>query len=96
VKPSLLEAWYASRCDGEWEHGYGISIETLDNPGWRVRIALHDTPKESQTLERQRIQRQNENDWIQYWAEDKTFHIACGPLNLSEAVDLFVHWFNSK
>jgi hypothetical protein len=33
VKPSLLEAWYASRCDGEWEHGYGISIETLDNPG---------------------------------------------------------------
>jgi hypothetical protein len=96
VKPSLLEEWYASRCDGEWEHGYGISIETLDNPGWRVRIDLHDTPKESQTLERQTIKTQSENDWIQYWVEDKTFHIACGPLNLSEGVELFVRWFNSK
>jgi hypothetical protein len=96
MKPSLLEEWCASRCDGIWEHGYGVRIETLDNPGWRVKIGLHDTPKELQELERVVIQRETQNDWIQYWTEDKAFHVACGPLNLSEALEIFVQWFNSK
>lgn len=33
-----LMNWYISHCDGEWEHGYGITIETLDNPGWAVKL----------------------------------------------------------
>jgi hypothetical protein len=28
-----LQGWYATQCDGDWEHEYGVSIETLDNPG---------------------------------------------------------------
>jgi hypothetical protein len=28
-----LQDWYVSQCDGGWEHTYGISIDTLDNPG---------------------------------------------------------------
>lgn len=39
-----LEAWYAAQCDGEWEHRYGVHIETLDNPGWLARIDLVGTP----------------------------------------------------
>ncbi len=35
------------------------------------------------------------NDWIQYWVENQEFQIACGPMNLSEAVEIFVHWFGS-
>ena len=89
MKLSRLEAWYAERCNGQLEHGSGIHITTLDNPGWRVTIALHDTPKESQELVRQRIQRDNEDNWIYYWTEDRTFHIACGPMNLSEALEIF-------
>jgi len=96
MKLSLLEEWYAARCNGEWEHGSGIHIETLDNPGWRVKIALQDTPKESQKLERQQIQRDRENDWIYYWTEDRIFHVACGPTNLSEAIEIFLSWFNSN
>jgi hypothetical protein len=92
---SRLEEWYAARCNGEWEHGSGIHIETLDNPGWRVKIALHDTSKESRTLQRQTIQRENEHDWIHYCSEDRTFHIACGPKNLSESLDIFLLWFDS-
>ena len=38
-----LEQWYEKTCDGDWEHIYGISIDTLDNPGWRVRIDLRET-----------------------------------------------------
>lgn len=35
-----LEQWYASRCDGRWEHDKGVSVETIDNPGWRVMIDI--------------------------------------------------------
>jgi hypothetical protein len=33
-----IQDWYKSQCNGEWEHSCGLSIETLDNPGWRVQI----------------------------------------------------------
>jgi hypothetical protein len=39
-----LQNWYAAQCDGNWEHAWGIKIDTLDNPGWTVTIYLHDTP----------------------------------------------------
>lgn len=38
-----IQSWFAERCNGEWEHEFGITIETLDNPGWRVRIDLAGT-----------------------------------------------------
>jgi hypothetical protein len=31
-----LSRWYAAHCSGEWEHQYGVSIQTIDNPGWLV------------------------------------------------------------
>jgi len=62
---STLEQGYTSQCNGEWEHSYGIHIETLDNPGWRIKIDLRGTRKQGFVLERQRINR-TENDWIQY------------------------------
>ena len=30
-----LQAWYATQCDGDWEHANGVSIESLDNPAGR-------------------------------------------------------------
>jgi len=95
MKLSLLEEWFVARCNGNWEHGYDIRIETLDNPGWRVKIDLRDTPKEAQTLEREQMER-TESNWVQCWTEDRSFHIACGPMNLSEALEKFLTWFNSK
>jgi len=38
-----LQKWYADHCDGDWEHEYGIVIETLDNPGWSIVIDLKNT-----------------------------------------------------
>lgn len=38
-----LSRWFATHCNGEWEHHHGISIQTTDNPGWWVRIALDGT-----------------------------------------------------
>lgn len=33
-----LQQYYASHCDGEWEHQYGFALETCDNPGWLLKI----------------------------------------------------------
>jgi hypothetical protein len=38
-----LQAWFARQCNGEWEHDHGISIQSTDNPGWWVKIALSGT-----------------------------------------------------
>jgi len=42
-----IQAWYAAQCNGDWEHQYGISIDTLDNPGWCVTIDLTRTSLEN-------------------------------------------------
>jgi len=38
-----LQAWYPVQCDGDWEHEFGVRVETLDNPGWSLRIDLDGT-----------------------------------------------------
>ncbi|MCM2498968.1 immunity 53 family protein [Neorhizobium galegae] len=39
--------WYEAQCDGAWEHGFGASIDTLDNPGWSLKIDLAGTDTRS-------------------------------------------------
>ena len=38
-----LQQWYTAQCDGDWEHQFGVHIDTLDNPGWLVKIDLAET-----------------------------------------------------
>jgi hypothetical protein len=45
-----LQEWYASQCNGEWEHGHGISITSCDNPGWWVKIDLAGTSLETKAF----------------------------------------------
>ncbi|MBK8502531.1 MAG: hypothetical protein IPL46_10125 [Saprospiraceae bacterium] len=45
-KHNILEwisKWYNQNCDGDWEHDFGVAIETLDNPGWSVSIDTEGT-----------------------------------------------------
>jgi hypothetical protein len=91
---SLLERWYGDRCNGDWEHQWGVKLESQDNPGWRLTIDLNETRAAGRTLERTRIQR-SEDDWINYKAEKNQFLVACGPLNLSESIKIFLDWFES-
>jgi hypothetical protein len=88
-----LENWYSSQCNGDWEHQYGIEIGTLDNLGWRIKIDLTGTKGENKTLDRMKLER-TENDWLQYWVENRKFHAGCGPKTLSEAIDIFCDWFD--
>ena len=86
-----LQDWYAANCDGEWEHIHGVSIDTLDNPGWCVTISLEGTPLLGRPLPKLTIDR-SEHDWLRTWTQDRSFRAACGPLNLGEALEAFRRW----
>lgn len=45
-----LMEWYLSQCDEDWEHQYGVKIDTLDNPGWSLTVDLKDTLLEGRTF----------------------------------------------
>lgn len=84
-----------AQCDGDWEHGWGVKIDTLDNPGWMVRIDLAGTDLEGHAYPRQDVDRST-HDWVSTWTSDEVFHAACGPGNLTEALALFRSWATEK
>jgi hypothetical protein len=86
-----LQGWYVTQCDGEWEHEYGMSIETLDNPGWFLKIDLQATAMDGRTFPQHEVHR-SEHDWLIARVVDSRFEVACGPLNLSEAIHQFRIW----
>ena len=48
---SWIAERYISNCDESWEHSYGVKFDTLDNPGWDVKIDLMETPLENRAFE---------------------------------------------
>ena len=92
-----LSDWYKSNCDGNWEHRYGIRIETLDNPGWSIHIDLSGTDLEDHEITECEEHR-SENDWIviQFKADSqKREYRSCGgPKNLEEMIQRFIEWAN--
>ena len=56
-----IQEWYKSQIDGDWEHSFGLTIDTIDNPGWHVVIDLSKTD-----LEKENFQQKVDNgdqDW---------------------------------
>ena len=86
-----LQRWYLAQCNDDWEHSYGVTIDTLDNPGWSVRIDLADTALSDLGYERVETHR-TDDDWVVSWREDLRWCAACGPLNLGETVAAFLDW----
>lgn len=60
IKPAILQTtldkiqnWYRSNCKGDWEHSFGVQIDTIDNPGWRVKKDLTAIEFESKVFNKQ-------------------------------------------
>lgn len=84
-----IETWYKERCDGDWEHSYGVSITTLDNPGWNVEIDLLETPW-SDLIRRFLRTERSDSDWVQSEVKDGKFVGSGGIANLSEILNIFL------
>lgn len=90
-----LQEWYKDRFDGQWEHSYGISIDTIDNPGWKLSIDLKGTLLEEFFIEVTSIER-SEYDWVHYKVVDNKFISYGGPNNLSELIMIFRNLYTRK
>ncbi|MBV5264024.1 immunity 53 family protein [Pinisolibacter aquiterrae] len=84
--------WYESQCDGDWEHGFGPSIGTLDNPGWSLEIDLTGTDCDGRTLERITHNYEHETGWWTCWTDGNVFRGAGGPLRLRSLLEAFRDW----
>jgi hypothetical protein len=89
-----LQEWYASQCDGDWEHGWGVRIGTLDNPGWTVQINLAETELEGVPYT-EISDLTPERDWVRTWVEGTEFHGVGGPHMLAVILRQFLAWAGS-
>lgn len=92
-----LSRWYASQCDGEWEHGYGITIENCDNPGWLVKIDLRGTTLEgvefssvANNVDAEDFQLGNR--WIVCHVKDAAWNGAGDETKLEQILITFLDW----
>jgi hypothetical protein len=83
-----LEHWYKNECNGDWEHTYGISIQTIDNPGWSIQIDLSDTcyEKLEKFTESKEI---SDLDWYVIKIKDEKFHAVGDPSKLDFLIGKF-------
>jgi hypothetical protein len=89
-----LQRWYSRQCDGDWEHSFGVRIDTLDNPGWTVTIDLEGTGLENRTFDG--IAEDIDGpSWIRCHAGSGKFEAACSPGMLSNVVARFLIWAES-
>ena len=83
-----LENWFYSQCDSNWEHGNGIRISTLDNPGWDVIIDLNETNIELADKEWLMV-KFDENNWYGYKIIGNVFTGSGDPMKLGFIISLF-------
>jgi len=92
---SWLEDWYEAQCDGDWEHGYAVKIDTLDNPGWTVTIDLNGT-RYSGIQNRELLNEVSDDTaWIRCDLRDGKFIGHGGPKMLGKIVQAFRKWIEN-
>ena len=92
-----LQQWYLSNCNGDWEHTYGVSIGTLDNPGWSLKIELTGTSCDGRDLPRSSVGDHDTDDsWHVHWVADNEYHAAGGALMLTTMIDNFLRWASAE
>jgi disulfide oxidoreductase YuzD len=92
---SWLENWFLSNCNNDWEHSYGITIETTDNPGWYIKIDLKNTSLENEERE-YILTEKNENDWYGIKVENAEFVASGDPSKLSLLLNIFKKMVEEK
>jgi len=86
-----LQRWYSARCNGDWEHDFGISIATLDNPGWSVDIQLAKTELADVAFD-EIDRRESDREWVVCRVREQVFEGRGGPHMLGAIIHAFLHW----
>jgi hypothetical protein len=86
-----IEKWYKSNCDSGRAHNYGIKVESIDNPGWYIKIDLADTPLKGKEFQKVDVDN-GEDDWIMCRVVNDIFDGAGDPFKLEEILKVFKEW----
>jgi hypothetical protein len=92
-----LQEWYLAQCNEDWEHTYGVSIGTLDNPGWSLEVDLSDSALDGATFEElsyglNQDTKTHGQNWLVCRVKDNKFLGYGGPRKLDEMVNVFLTW----
>ncbi|KMS54394.1 hypothetical protein V474_21955 [Novosphingobium barchaimii LL02] len=97
-----LMQWYLSQCDEDWEHQFGVTIDTLDNPGWSLSVDLDGTileglaflPVYEGVSEPEQSVQGLDGDvpWLVCRVEGPKFKGWCGPRDLGRLISTFRVW----
>lgn len=87
--------WYSSQCNGDWEHSYGLKLDTLDNPGWLLTIDLAETKFEYLKIVKSIIAI-SDDEWIHFEITDNQFVGACSTLQLNNLIGKFFECISIK
>jgi len=88
-----LQHWYRRQCNEDWEHTFGVTIDTLDNPGWHVCIDLIETELEQKPFASiSRGDSEDDADWIICTVDKSQFVASGGAGNLTELLGVFLSW----
>ena len=87
-----LTDWYSQQCDGEWEHGFGFKITTLDNPGVAVDIWIRETSLESVPFEEKKDDYESSDRWMICRRSVDRFEGRGAPGRLEDIIEEFLRW----
>ncbi len=92
-----LQEWYLSQCNGDWEHEFGVKINTLDNPGWTIDIDLEGTDIEEKPFTEHSSgvgddAKESGDNWLVCKVDNGKFNAAGGPRKLEEMIEIFLTW----
>lgn len=90
-----IQQWFIYHCNGDYEHNNGVSITTLDNPGWKLRVDLEGTELEDQLFENFEID-EGDKKWIFCRKKHLFFEGACDIHSLTEMLNIFLNWADLK
>lgn len=83
-----IQNWFKENCDGDWEHGLGIQITTLDTPGWEIDIDISKTSVANINLD-WILNENGKDDWYGVKVEHQKFNASGDPEKLQFLLGLF-------
>ncbi len=90
----FLQTWYRAQSNGLWERSHGITIESLNNPGWLVTIDLDGTALENRTMPA--VAREtSQRDWMVCEVDRNQFRGQGDPGKLVSILEIFQAWAES-
>lgn len=89
-----LDDWYQRQCNGEWEHRHGVSLKSLDNPGWHLTIQLAGTSAVNTRPQQLRLDTQS-GGWLACSIAAECFEGSGDPRKLEQIIGVFRRWVES-